>query len=124
MLEINLLDRVAGAEKVKEDLLIDAVLGEIEVKAMYRRFRTIVPRDIAPGTAGGQDKENPVEHGTMVRARSPDMRFLGREMRLNDCPEIIVDFPECHTFRFLFKTSYNYGMSSMYGQLYSMKDLG
>jgi hypothetical protein len=65
MLKINLLDRIAGSEKVKEDLLIDAMLGEIEMKAMYRRFRTIFPRNVAPGTSGGQDKENPVDRGTM-----------------------------------------------------------
>jgi hypothetical protein len=40
------------------------------------------------------------------------MRFLRREMRLNDCPEIVIDFPECHTSRVLFKTSYNCGMTS------------
>jgi hypothetical protein len=40
------------------------------------------------------------------------MRFLGRKMRLNDCPEFVVDFPECHTSRVLFKASYNCGMTS------------
>jgi hypothetical protein len=40
------------------------------------------------------------------------MRFLGREMRLNDCPEFVIDFPECHTSRVLFKVSYNCGMTS------------
>jgi len=33
-------------------------------------------------------------------------------MRLNDCPEIVIDFPECHASWVLFKTSYNCGMTS------------
>ena len=51
-----------------------------------------------------QDIQNPVEHRPMVGSGSPDMRFLGREMRLNDCPEFVIDFPECHTSRVLFET--------------------
>jgi hypothetical protein len=69
-------------------------------------------RDVAPGTTGGQDIQDAVEHRPMVGSGSPDMRFLGREMRLNDRPEIVIDFPECHTSRVLFKTSYNCGMTS------------
>ncbi len=97
MREIDFLERISGTEKIKENILIDAVLGEIKVKAVYRRFGAVLPRDIAPGTTRGQDKENPIEHGAMVGSRTADMWFLRREVRLDDCPEIIVDFPECHT---------------------------
>jgi hypothetical protein len=79
---------------------------------MYRRFGAVLPRDVAPGTTRGQDIQDPIEHRPMVGSGSPNMRFLGREMRLNDCPELVIDFPECHTPRVLFKTSYNSGMIS------------
>jgi hypothetical protein len=110
--EIDFPDLIARSEKIEENVLIDAMLGKIEVKSMYRRLRAILPRDVAPGTTGGQDIQNPVEHRPMVGSWSPDMRFLRREMRLNDCPEFFIDFPECHTSRVLFKTSYNCGMTS------------
>lgn len=45
---------------------------------MYRALRAILPRDVAPGTTGGQDIQNPVEHRPMVGSWSPDMRFLRR----------------------------------------------
>jgi len=110
--EIDFSDLVARSEKIEENVLIDAMLGKIEVKPMYRRFGAVLTRDIAPGTTGGQDIQNPVEHRLMVGSWSPDMRFLGREMRLNDRPEFVIDFPECHTSRVSFKTSYNCGMTS------------
>ena len=110
--EIDFPDLIARSKKVEENVLIDAMLGEIEVEPMYRRFGAVLTRDVAPGTTGGQDIQNPVEHRPMVGSGSPDMRFLGREMRLNDRPEFVIDFPECHTSRVLFKASYNCGMTS------------
>jgi hypothetical protein len=80
------------------------MFGKIKVKPMYRRFRAVLTRDVTPGTTGGQDIENPVEHRTMVGSGPPDRRFLGREMRLNDFPEFVIDFPECHASGVLFKT--------------------
>lgn len=41
MVEINFLDRIAGPEQVMKDLLIGVMLGEVEVKSMYRQFRAI-----------------------------------------------------------------------------------
>jgi len=119
--EIDFQDLVARSEKIEENVLIDTMFGKIEVKPMYRRLRAILPRDVAPGTTGGQDIQNPVEHRPMVGSWSPDMRFLRREMRLNDCPEIVIDFPECHTSRVLFKTSYNCGMTSIIRQKLNVK---
>ena len=117
--EIDFPDLIARSKKVEENVLIDAMFGKIEVKPMYRRFRAVLTRDVTPGTTGCQDIQNPVEHRPMVGSWSPDMRFLRREMRLNDCPEIVIEFPECHTSRVLFKTSYNCGMTS---QLRRRKD--
>jgi hypothetical protein len=111
--EIDFPDLIARSKKVEENVLIDTMFGKIEVKPMYRRFRAILPRDVAPGTTGGQDIQDTVEHRPMVGSWSPDMRFLRREMRLNDCPEIVIDFPEGHTSRVLCKTSYNCGMTSI-----------
>ena len=102
--EIDFPDLVARSEKIEENVLIDTMFGKIEVKPMYRRLRAILPRDVAPDTTGGQDVQDTVEHRPMVGSWSPNMRFLRREMRLNDCPEIIIGFPECHTSRVLFKT--------------------
>nr|WP_292365250.1 GNAT family N-acetyltransferase [Methanoculleus sp. UBA208] len=110
--EIDFPDLIARSKKIEENVLIDAVFGKVKVKPMYRRFRAVLPRDVTPGTTGGQDIQDAVEHRTMVGSGSPDMRFLGREMRLNDCPEFVIDFPECHTPRVLFKVSYNCGMTS------------
>ena len=110
--EIDFPDLIARSKKVEENVLIDAMLGKIKVKPMYRRFDAELTRDVAPGTTGGQDIQNPVEHRPMGGAGSPDMRFLGRKMRLNDCPEFVVDFPECHTSRVLFKAPYNCWMTS------------
>nr|WP_292729877.1 hypothetical protein [Methanoculleus sp.] len=110
--EIDFSDLIARSKKVEENVLIDTMFGKIEVKPMYRRFRAVLPRDVTPGTTGGQDIQDAVEHRSMVGSWSPDMRFLRREMRLNDCPEIVIDFPECHTSPVLFKTSYNCGMTS------------
>jgi len=110
--EIDFPDLIPRSEKVEKNVLIDAVFGKVKVKPMYRRFRAVVPRDVTPGTTGGQDIQNSVEHRPMVGSGSPDMRFLGREVRLNDCPEVVIDFPECHTPGVLFKTSYNCGMTS------------
>lgn len=111
--EIDFPDLIARSKKVEENVLIDAMLGKMEVKPMYCRFRAVVPRNVAPGTTGGQDIQDTVEHRPMVGSWSPDMRFLRREMRLNDCPEIVIDFPEGHTSRVLCKTSYNCGMTSI-----------
>jgi len=110
--EIDFPDLISRSKKVEENVLIDTMFGKIEVKPMYRRFRAVLPRDVAPDTTGGQGIQNPVEHRPMVGSGSRDMRFLRREMRLNDCPEIVIGFPECHTSRVLFKTSYNCGTIS------------
>ena len=114
--EIDFSDLISRSEKVEENVLIDAMFGKVQMKSMYRRFRAVLPRDVAPGTTGGQDIQNPVEHHPMVGSGPPDMRFLGREMRLNDRPETVIDFPECHASRVLFKTSYNCGMTSIIKQ--------
>jgi len=107
-----LSDLIARSEKVEEHVLINALFGKIEVKPMYRRFRAVLSRDVTPGITDSQDIENPVEHRPMVGSGSPDMRFLRREMRLNDCPEFVIDFPECHALRVLFKAQYNCGVTS------------
>jgi len=74
--EIDFPDLIARSEEVEENVLIDAMLGKIEVKPMYRRFRAVLPRNVTPGTTGGQDMQDAVEHRTMVGSGSPDMRFL------------------------------------------------
>ncbi len=107
--EINFPALIARSEKIEENVLIYTMLGKIEVKSMYCRFRAVLPRDVTPSTTGGQDIQNPVGHRPMVDSGSPGMRFLGREMRPNDRPEFVIDFPECHTFRVLFKTLYTVG---------------
>jgi len=110
--EIDFSDLIPRSEKVEENVLIDAMFGKIEVKLMYRRYHAILPRNVTPGTTSGQDIQNPVEHHPMVGSGPPDMGFLGREMRFNDRPEIVIDFPECHASLVLFKTPYNCGMTS------------
>ncbi len=112
MREIDFPDLIPGLEKVEENVLIDAVFSKVQMKPMYCRFRAVMPRNVTPGTTSGQDIQNPVEHHPMVGSGSPDMRFLGREMRLNDRLEIVIDFPECHASRVLFKMLYNCGMTS------------
>jgi hypothetical protein len=79
---------------------------------MYRRFRAVVPGDVTRGTAGGQDIQNSIGTRSMVGSGSPNRRFLGREMQLNDSPEFVIDFPEYHASRDLSQTQYNCGMTS------------
>jgi len=49
--EINLLDLVAGLEQVEEARLVHSLLTEFEVIPVYRRFGTIVRRNIVPGAS-------------------------------------------------------------------------
>jgi len=96
MRNIDFLEGVARLEEVEEDGLIDTVLGEIEVESVYRRFIPVFPRNIPPGTTRGEDKQNAIHHRAMVCSRPSDVRFLRREIFLDDFPEIVINFLERH----------------------------
>jgi hypothetical protein len=68
-----------------------------------RRFGAVVRRNIVPAAASGQDVQDAVEQPAGVASRSADVRLRWREVFLDDCPEIIVNFPEGHDRVFYLK---------------------
>ncbi len=70
---------------------------------MNRRFGAIVRWNIVPGAAGGQDVQNAVEQTARVTSGSADVRLRWWEVLLDNCPEIIVKFPEGHDPEFYLK---------------------
>ena len=87
-------------KKVEEDRLIHAFLAKFEVVPVNRRFSTVVRRDIEPGTSGGQNVQDAVDQSAGVTPGSTDVRLCWGEVFLNNLPEIIVNFPECHDPQF------------------------
>ena len=71
-----------------------------EVVPVNRRFSTVVRRDIEPGTSGGQNVQDAVDQSAGVTPGSTDVRLCWGEVFLNNLPEIIVNFPECHDPQF------------------------
>ena len=67
---------------------------------MNRRFGTVFHRYIEPGASGGQDVQDAVDQPAGVTPGSTDMRLCWGKVVLNNLPEIIVNFPECHDPKF------------------------
>ena len=67
---------------------------------MNRRFGAVVRRNIEPGASGGQNVQDAVDQPAGITSGSTDMRLCWGEVFLNNLPEIIVNFPECHDSRF------------------------
>ena len=67
---------------------------------MNRRFGAVVRWYIEPGTSGRKNVQDTVEQPAGVTPWSANVRLRWREVFLNNLPEIIVNFPECHDPRF------------------------
>lgn len=93
---------VAGPEEVEEDRLVGASFAQLEVVTVHRRFRPVAFRDIAPSAPGGEDVEDPVEEVPGVPAGPADTGLPGREVPLDNLPEVVVNLPECHEPRHIF----------------------
>lgn len=101
--EIDLPDLIPGSEQVEEDRLIRSLLTEFEVIPVYRRFGTVLHRNIVPGTTGSQNVQDTVEQAAGVTPGSANVRLCWRKVVLDNCPEIIVNFPENHDPEFYLK---------------------
>jgi hypothetical protein len=100
MREIDLLDLVPRLEQVEEDRLIHPLLTEFEMVPVNRRFGAVVRWNIEPGASGGQNVQDAVDQPAGITAGSANVRLCWGKVFLNNLPEIIVNFPECHDPRF------------------------
>lgn len=87
-------------KKVEEDRLVHSLLAEFEVVPVNRRFGAVVRWNIEPGASGGQNVQDAVDQSAGVTPGSTDVRLCWGEVFLNNLPEIIVNFPECHDLQF------------------------
>jgi len=100
MREIDFSNLVPRSEEVEEDRLVHSFLAEFEVIPMNRRFGAVLCRHIEPGASDGQNIQNAVEQPAGVPSRSADMWLRWQEVFLDNFPEIIVNFQECHDHEF------------------------
>ena len=87
-------------KKVEEDRLVHSLLAEFEMVPVNRRFGAVVRWNIEPGASGGQNVQDAVDQPAGITAGSANVRLCWGKVVLNNRPEIIVDFPECHDPQF------------------------
>ena len=87
-------------KKVEEDRLVHSLLAEFEMVPVNRRFGAVVRWNIEPGASGGQHVQDAVDQPAGITAGSANVRLCWGKVVLNNLPEIIVNFPECHDPRF------------------------
>ena len=100
MREIDFFDLVPRLEQVEEDCLIHAFSQSSRWLSVKRWFGAVFRWYIEPGASGGQNVQDAVDQSAGVTPGSTDVRLCWGEVFLNNLPEIIVNFPECHDPRF------------------------
>ena len=115
---IDFLDLVPRPEQVKEDRLIHSFLAEFEVVPVNRRFGAVVRWYIEPGAAGSENVQDAVDQLARVTPWAANVRLRWGEVVLNNLPEIVVNFSECHLSRFYLRGLIILGLPQVTGIKY------